>query len=302
MKRRGTIVLLSAGIAGLLAGGVLHHLLHRTPGDHFDSSGTPIYFYEVGEGEPVILLHGFGVNGDLNWRLTGVVNALAPQYRVIVMDLRGHGLSGKPTDPASYGAAMAEDAVRLMDHLGIERAHVAGFSLGGYAGLKLATTHPERLQSLACMGAGWLDPDDPGMQGVLAGFQRLADQLESGQGVEPIAELFGEGRHQATWFHRQQVRFVTTFLGDKEALAAMLRGIEGLSVSGVEVAAIAVPMIAICGDRDPNYLSAQRLHEAHPACDLITLENTSHPGAAASAELREALVRFLASHSMSNED
>ena len=89
----------------------------------FDSNGVRIRYLELGKGEPVVLLHGNG--GSLQgWLDTGIAADLARDYRVIALDARGHGQSGKPRDPSAYGQQMGLDLVRLLDQLGIERAVV----------------------------------------------------------------------------------------------------------------------------------------------------------------------------------
>src|SRR5579883_1762190 len=95
----------------------------------FDSNGVKIHYTVEGKGEPVLLIHGFAANADFNWRQPGVIKALAENYKVIALDNRGHGQSGKPHDIAKYGEEMAEDAVRLLDHLGIKKAHIVGYSM-----------------------------------------------------------------------------------------------------------------------------------------------------------------------------
>src|SRR5512145_700779 len=91
---------------------------------HFDSAGVEIRYTVQGEGEPVVLVHGFTASVETNWGQPGVIAALAEDFRVIAIDARGHGKSGKPHDPAAYGANMMEDVIRLMDHLGILKAHI----------------------------------------------------------------------------------------------------------------------------------------------------------------------------------
>ena len=103
----------------------------------------------------MILLHGLACEHVVNWMLPRVFQRLARRYRVIALDIRGHGRSGKPWDPALYGLELVEDVVRLMDYLGIARAHVVGYSLGGFIALKLALRHPERLLSAVPCAAGW---------------------------------------------------------------------------------------------------------------------------------------------------
>jgi pimeloyl-ACP methyl ester carboxylesterase len=93
----------------------------------FDSAGIPIHYMVLGkkDGEPVLLIHGF--TGTIETQWAPVIKALATDYRVIALDCRGHGGSGKPHDPKQYGIEMVKDAVRLLDHLKIDKAHVAGY-------------------------------------------------------------------------------------------------------------------------------------------------------------------------------
>jgi len=109
----------------------------------FDAGGVRLRYVEQGTGEPVVLVHGFTNTADI-WSASGIVQDLARDHRVITFDLRGHGKSDKPHDPAKYGREMGLDVIRLLDHLGIERAHVVGYSLGGHVTSQLLTLHPER--------------------------------------------------------------------------------------------------------------------------------------------------------------
>src|SRR5689334_14214276 len=109
-----------------------------------DVGGCALCFGERGRGEAVVMLHGIGARGD-DWRAHA--EALAPSYRVITPDLRGHGDSDKPRGPYSI-AQMARDVLRLLDALGIDAAHVVGVSLGGMFGLELAVSAPARVRSL----------------------------------------------------------------------------------------------------------------------------------------------------------
>jgi pimeloyl-ACP methyl ester carboxylesterase len=85
----------------------------RAQDKFFDSNGVKIRYTDQGQGEPVLLSHGFGVNADIQWGPPGEVEALAKDYRVIAYDNCGHGKSGKPHDPKKYGDEMVEDAVSL---------------------------------------------------------------------------------------------------------------------------------------------------------------------------------------------
>src|SRR5271167_700834 len=121
---------------------------------YFDSDGVQIYFEEHGKGEPVVLVHGFASRADHNWGADWF-NALGAHYRVIALDCRGHGKSGKPHDPAAYGGeTMGDDVIRLMDHLGIKRTLIMGYSMGGRIVTGLLMHHPDRLRAAVVGGIG----------------------------------------------------------------------------------------------------------------------------------------------------
>jgi pimeloyl-ACP methyl ester carboxylesterase len=92
----------------------------------FLSNGVKIHYITQGQGEPVVLIHGFSANAYFNWVVPQVFDKLSKHYQVIALDNRGHGQSGKPHEIEKYGPEMVEDIVRLLDHLKIEKAHMAG--------------------------------------------------------------------------------------------------------------------------------------------------------------------------------
>ena len=113
----------------------------------FNSDSVEIAFDDAGQGEPILLIHGFASNGRVNWVDPGWVKTLlAAGFRVITIDNRGHGESEKLYNPDLYSAPeMAEDARRLLDHLSIGRAHVLGYSMGARISAFLAIKHPSRV-------------------------------------------------------------------------------------------------------------------------------------------------------------
>ena len=122
----------------------------------FDSNGVKIAYSVQGKGQPVILIHGWLSSGWINWDLPGTTRLLAKDYRVITLDMPGHGASDKPTKDAAYGLELVEDVVRLMGHLKIEKAHIVGYSMGGIITAKFLATHPQRALSGMLGGMGWL--------------------------------------------------------------------------------------------------------------------------------------------------
>src|SRR5689334_3905667 len=83
--------------------------VHGAEDRFFDSKGVKIHYTVEGQGEPVVLIHGFAANIQFQWGLPGIRSALAKQYRVIALDCRGHGQSGKPHAPSMYGMEIVED-------------------------------------------------------------------------------------------------------------------------------------------------------------------------------------------------
>jgi pimeloyl-ACP methyl ester carboxylesterase len=279
-------------IVGALAAGpfIARAAVRRPRGQTFDSAGTRLHFTEDGSGPPLILLHGFAVNGDLNWRLPGLVRKLATDFRVITLDLRGHGAS-EPAD--LYGAAMAGDVVRLLDHLGLAQAHVAGYSLGGVITLKVATTHPDRLITASMLGSGWERPDTSMFLGAI---DEIAAELEAGRGVGPLAEHLGDDRESPGALHRLWVRFMTSFLNEGPALAGVVRGLPELTVDEEELRELAVPVCSIVGSRDPMRVGAEALEGRVPDLRLTVIEGADHLTATSHPLMVSTFAAFLANH------
>jgi pimeloyl-ACP methyl ester carboxylesterase len=127
-------------------------------GQTFDANGVKIWYFVEGRGEPVVLIHGWLSSARINWVLPGTSPLLAKDYQVIALDMRGHGLSDKPTKEEAYGPELVEDIVRFLDHLKIEKAHIVGYSMGGIVAANFIAKHPDRVLSGTLGGMGWLKP------------------------------------------------------------------------------------------------------------------------------------------------
>src|SRR3954465_7527223 len=112
---------------------------------YVDVSGVHMYYETYGDGSPLVLLHGGMLSIDLNF--AGLIPTLANRHRVIGVEMQGHGRTAD-IDREITPAALASDVVGLLDHLGIDRAHVLGHSMGGAVALELAVSHPERVRSV----------------------------------------------------------------------------------------------------------------------------------------------------------
>ncbi|MHA2181124.1 MAG: alpha/beta fold hydrolase [Promethearchaeota archaeon] len=109
----------------------------------FSNDGIEIYYEIEGEGPPVILIHGFLSSLEINWKQTNWIRELKNNYRLILLDCRGHGKSDKPHDESYYGQKMTEDVVRLMEYLSIEKANFFGYSMGASIVFRLLLKYPQ---------------------------------------------------------------------------------------------------------------------------------------------------------------
>lgn len=133
------------------------------------SGGIRIHFEVEGSGSPLVLLHGLADTLE-GWRDAGWVGALRNRHRLVLIDARGHGGSDRPRRPEAYAAAAyVRDVVAVLDALGIARAHVAGYSLGGVVAFALAHLAPARLRSLVVGGAHPYAEDLGAFRALLAG-------------------------------------------------------------------------------------------------------------------------------------
>src|SRR5690242_5461405 len=136
----------------------------------FKHEGLDIAFLDEGEGEPIVLVHGFASNKEVNWVAPGWITTLTRAgRRAIALDNRGHGASGKLYDPAAYHSAiMAEDVRALLNHLGLPRADVMGYSMGARITALLVLAHPDRVRAAVLGGLGSQLVDGVGLPETLA--------------------------------------------------------------------------------------------------------------------------------------
>lgn len=153
--RRSTIVV-AVVVLGAAFGWTLPtaHGAEAKSGSFTASDGVRIHYLEAGQGSPVVLVHGYTGTAQGNWFTNGVAESLAKNHRVVAIDCRGHGKSEKPHDPAKYGPQMCKDVLEMMDHLKIDKAHVHGYSMGGFIVTQLLAIAPERFITASYGGSG----------------------------------------------------------------------------------------------------------------------------------------------------
>jgi pimeloyl-ACP methyl ester carboxylesterase len=258
----------------------------------FDSNGVKIHYLVEGEGEPVLLIHGFSVNIQFQWVVPGILKALAKDHRVIALDCRGHGKSGKPTDPKQYGMEMVEDAVRLLDHLKIKKAHVVGYSMGAVITAKLVVTHPDRLLSATLGGAGAFREGTEPPRFIV----ELAESLDKGKGIGPLLmALTPPGKPKPPEAAVEQINRMLVGNNGK-VLAAVVRSWKDLAVTDEQLKANRVPTLALVGQIDPMKKSIDDLKGRMANLQIRVIEDGDHMTALVKPEFITELRKFLTEH------
>ncbi len=246
----------------------------------FDNGGVELAFMEQGQGRPILLIHGFVSNHQVNWVGTGWVDTLARAgRRVVALDNRGHGLSTKLYDPAAYHTQrMAEDALALLDHLGIEHAAVMGYSMGARIAAHLAMIAPSRLSALILGGLGIHLVDGAGLPTTIAAAM---DAPSLADVADPMGRTFRAFADQTG--------------ADRAALAACIRG-SRQTLSREEVGSIRVPTLIAVGTRDRIAGSAHDLAALMPNAVALDIPDKDHNPAVGDKHFKAGALAFLSAH------
>jgi pimeloyl-ACP methyl ester carboxylesterase len=257
----------------------------------FNSNGVRIHYTVEGKGEPVLLIHGFSVNPMAQWVLPGITAALTRDHQVIAMDCRGHGQSGKPHDPKQYGLEMVEDAVRLLDHLKIKKAHIVGYSMGGFIALRLAASHPDRALTVTSGGAGSAQKVEARL------LDELAESLDQGKGIGPLLRrLTPVGREPPTEEQLGRVNLILSAFNDQKALAAVIRGLKSLAIPLDNLKTNKVPTLVIVGDLDPLKEGVDAMKGLVPLLQVVVIKGADHMNAFTKPQFTQALRDYLDQH------
>ena len=245
------------------------------------SDGIKLAYERVGDGAPVLLIHGFGSSAHQNWKSTGWYGSLtAAGFAVVAMDCRGHGLSDKPHDPAFYGHdRMAQDALAVMDAAGIRAAPVVGYSMGGFIALRLAAAHGARVSRMAICGVGE--------------FYLRGPRIANPEARSSLAEaLLTPDKASITDKRGRMFRDFADQPGkDRFALAACMQAMsQGLPPE--TLAQLQQPVLVVCGENDdiagpPDLLAAQFRHGS-----AVTVPARDHNTAVGDQKTRNAVADF----------
>lgn len=243
--------------------------------------GTKLYVEQAGEGTPILFIHEFGGN-HASWEPQ--VRFFTRRYRCITYAARGYPPSDVPTNVDSYSQAIAaEDAVAVLDGLGIAKAHIVGLSMGGFATVHFGLRFPERALSLTVAGAGY------GCEKELEDCFRkvsleVADNFER-QGAKEFAKIYAEGASRVQFQNKDPrgwQEFADQLAMHSDIGAAMtMRGVQARRPSFYDLEAglkaMAVPTLVMVGDEDDHCLQPGIfLKKTIPACGLIVFPKTGH--------------------------
>ncbi|MGE4373192.1 MAG: alpha/beta fold hydrolase [Xanthobacter sp.] len=244
---------------------------------HFNSDGVELAYFDEGQGDPVLLIHGFASSKDVNWVGPSWTRTLLEAgYRVIAFDHRGHGESGKVHEPARFHTSeMAADAVRLLDHVGVERADVIGYSMGARVGAFMALLYPARVRSLVLGGLGIHLVDGVGLP------QTIADAMEA-PSLDDVTDPMG----------RMFRTFADNNRQDLKSLAACIRG-SRQELSREEVARIYQPVLVAVGTRDKVAGDAHALAALLPDGEALDIPNRDHNPAVGDKVFKQGVLDFL---------
>jgi pimeloyl-ACP methyl ester carboxylesterase len=237
--------------------------------------GVELAWHELGDGRPVVLLHGLFSDAQTNWIRYGHAAAIAAQgFRVIMPDLRAHGLSAKPHDPGAYpDDVLAEDGFALIAHLGLSDFDLGGYSLGGRTAVRMMVrgARPGRA-IVAGMGLSGLTDTGP----RTAHFKHILDNPGS------FAKFTPEWNAEA---------FLKTTKGDPVALRCLLDAM--VDTPEATIAAIDFPTLVISGAEDNDNGSTEALSDMLPRASLVRTPG-GHMSAVTKVELGQAIAAFLA--------
>jgi pimeloyl-ACP methyl ester carboxylesterase len=223
----------------------------------FDSNGVKIRYVTEGTGEPVVLIHGWMADSSMWGRdpsgNTKLNTAHTEGFQLIALDCRGHGQSGKPHDQKQYGAEMAADVVRLLDHLKIEKAHLIGYSMGAFIAGKVAATHPKRVLSVVYGGQA---PLVAGMKSTGSSeVDIFAKAVDEGRDLGSyIIAVMPAGRPRPT---EAQASAMAKFMfggKDVKALAAAGLSFDGLEVTRKQLRKCKAPVLFIHGGNESDHV------------------------------------------------
>lgn len=271
-------------------------ILVHAADDVFVSNGVKIRYVTAGEGEPVVLIHGWmsdstmwGGDASGNTKLTA-----PPGFEVIALDCRGHGKSDKPHETEKYGAEMAADVVRLLDHLGIKKAHLIGYSMGAFIAGKVAATHPDRVLSVVYGGQAPLLIGESGSKEI----DVFAKAVDEGKGLGPYIIEVSPPDRKPTLEQANAIAALMFGKKDVKAFAAAGLSFKGLEVKSEDLRKCRAPVLFIYGSKESDNLKERiaSLRKVLGQGEIKAVEGADHMTTLTKPEFASTIVGFLVAH------
>jgi len=243
----------------------------------FTSDDAEIAYEVAGEGAPILLIHGFASNAKVNWVDTHWVDVLVNDGRQVIMfDNRGHGQSEKLYQTEAYGAhIMAEDAFRLLEHLGHSQADVMGYSMGARITAFMAINHQPYVKRAIFAGLGI------NMVKGVGDPEQVAEALEA----ESIDDIENTGGRMFRYFAEQTK-------SDLKALAACMRS-SRQKITVAQLASIEAQVLVAVGTEDAIGGSATELSALIPGGEALDIPGRDHMKAVGDKTYKQGVVDFL---------
>jgi pimeloyl-ACP methyl ester carboxylesterase len=243
--------------------------------------GVALHAEETGQGEPLLFIHEFA--GDhRSWEPQ--VRYFSSGYRCVTYAARGYPPSQVPADPAAYSQARAvADAVAVLDGLGIDRAHVVGLSMGGFAALHLVLRHPARVISAVVAGAGY--GAHPERAAAFRAESELIAAAFEAEGPAKVAERYAVGparvqfqnKNPRGWAEFAEALAGHSYLGSALTMRGVQAARPSLYALKPELAQVRTPVLLLAGDEDDGCLEpALMLKRTIPSSGLAILPRTGH--------------------------
>ena len=240
--------------------------LLTAPDEHFTRGDVTLRYRVIGQGVPMLLVHGYSDKVEM-W--AGTADSLARDFRVIVPDVRGFGKSSKPDGVAAYGREMSEDLIALLDHLGVGKAHLVGYSMGGALSADIALRHPDRVRT-ATMVAGAFWSDSATMQRDLAPYVAA---LERGERLTTFLQYIVPTLSASDAAAVSDQLFAES---DSSALVDVLKSMPAIVPDWELAAQTRIPAVAVVGRPDPLHANARLFASRWAGAKLVELPEGDH--------------------------
>jgi len=240
-----------------------------------NNQGVRIHYEVEGDGAPLILLHGFSETCEI-WHISDYVKSLKKEYRLILVDARGHGDSDKPHDPRAYTMKLiVSDVIAVLSSLNVSKAHFLGYSMGGWIGFGIAKYSPQCFYSLIIGGMHpYARPNQPMVEKFTMYQSTFAsDSSDTDAKLALVEEWLGPTAAKMPEWRAYAQRVLPA--NDWQALIALLLGDWGRGFEDV-LPNMTMPVLLFVGETDAFYSGVRKCAESMPNATFISFPGLGH--------------------------